>query len=323
MKLIFNKPFTKAVCPVNKQHVCYVDTQQQRIICFSCGINIPLKTYLSFYNIFIDKPQTGFHAEVLQVLNEAKKIYQQQLLKRKDVIMYLLQRGLREETIVRWGIGYAPDGDIIYSTLKKYFSSDVLVKSSLCYMDNKFEIHDALKNRIVFPIFNQNNEIVSFSGRIYQRKSMSKFKNLRNSCVYKRNQHLYGEHLLNTFPNEKIFIVEGFWDTIILNQEGYPCVGVFGCSLSLEQYVKIKNFNEKYLVFDGDKPGQEAMLKIVKQYKDFSFKLVSLPENTDPDELLIQGEELFDKCIQEGQDIYQILLNMNSQERVNFIKEII
>lgn len=283
MQLVFKNKYEKAVCPINVKHPCIIDTEEQKIYCFICGFAIPLEEYLLINGIELHQ-ETEEERTIKQILKEANEIYRSHLQKCDDVISYLYHRGVTKQSIETFQLGYAPR-DIISKTLSKKYPVYLLVESGLCYLDNTLTLHDSLSNRITIPIINYKNEIVAFSGRCLKKgKGIVKYKNTRNTKVFKKSHVLFGENLIDK-NKERIYIVEGYMDVIILQQEGYNAVSPMGIALSLVQYSKIKNFPKKYILFDGDSAGYNASQKLKQQFPDLT--ILSLPEGMDPDEFVL------------------------------------
>ncbi len=240
--------------------------------------------------------QISTEAKLLtNILCKSNTLFKELLEKKKIAYSYLKQRGITDEALKIFNIGYAPD----HKNLLKYLeleglSFDEIKKTDLLIKNNKGEFFGRFSNRITFPIYNFSNDIVGFGARTIQ-DSKIKYINSQESLVFKKSQLLYGlkENSEHIRSEKEIFLVEGYMDVIKLYCSGIKnAVSTLGTTLSEMQLKKMWNFSDiPYVCFDGDNAGQIASKKIAEKVLKFllpgkSLKFVLIPGNLDPDSFL-------------------------------------
>ncbi len=229
------------------------------------------------------------------ILNKSNILFKELLKQKTIAYKYIKERGVTDEVLKIFDIGYAPD----HKNLLKYlesegFSFDEIKKTDLLIKNNKGEFFGRFSNRITFPIYNFSNDIVGFGARTIQDAKI-KYINSQESLVFKKSQLLYGlkENLAHIRSEKEIFLVEGYMDVIKLYCSGIKnAVSTLGTTLSEMQLKKMWNFSDTpYVCFDGDDAGQSASKKIAEKVMKFllpgkSLKFVLIPENLDPDSFL-------------------------------------
>ena len=229
------------------------------------------------------------------ILNKSNILFKELLKQKTIAYKYIKERGVTDEVLKIFDIGYAPD----HKNLLKYlesegFSFDEIKKTDLLIKNNKGEFFGRFSNRITFPIYNFSNDIVGFGARTIQDAKI-KYINSQESLVFKKSQLLYGlkENVAHIRSEKEIFLVEGYMDVIKLYCSGIKnAVSTLGTTLSEMQLKKMWNFSDTpYVCFDGDDAGQSASKKIAEKVMKFllpgkSLKFVLIPENLDPDSFL-------------------------------------
>ena len=229
------------------------------------------------------------------ILCKSNTLFKELLKKKTIAYNYLKKRGITDEALNIFNVGFAPD----HKNLLKYLESeglsfDEIKKTDLLIKNNKGEFFGRFSNRITFPIYNFSNDIVGFGARTIQ-DSKIKYINSQESLVFKKSQLLYGlkENLEHIRSEKEIFLVEGYMDVIKLYCSGIKnVVSTLGTTLSEMQLKKMWNFSDiPYVCFDGDDAGQIASKKIAEKVLKFllpgkSLKFILIPENLDPDSFL-------------------------------------
>lgn len=199
----------------------------------------------------------------------------------KNIREYLYKRNLTDEIIKKFGIGYAIDNDhllIDWLTNKdecfgsslskdKYFNTQELFDAGLISENNKSGFIPFLINRITFPIYNENNQLVAFSGRDWTNKGKSKYSNTRETEIFNKGNILYNLNNIKKINNLKeLIIVEGFMDCIAYYKAGYEnCVATMGTAMTEKTLVLLYSLGELddiILSFDNDLAGQQACASI-------------------------------------------------------------
>lgn len=255
------------------------------------------------YNIEIEETQTSQenilerqHLDSLFIITEfAKEYYADQLLntpKGKSIgLSYFKERGFREETIKKFGLGFAPDKKDIFTltAVQKGFNIDLLRKLAFT---TKYS-SDFFRNRVMFPIHNLGGKVIGFGGRTLQKdKKIPKYVNSPETEIYNKSKVLYGAfHAKKGIrQQDECIMVEGYTDVISLNQAGIEnVVSSSGTSLTVGQIRMVKRYTPNIkIIYDGDPAGIKAALRgldlILEQ--DMNVKVVLLPEGEDPDSYL-------------------------------------
>lgn len=229
----------------------------------------------------------------------------------KDALAYLKNRGLKKETIEFFDIGLAPNQkDALYQTLiqKSFLTSDCI---DLGLIKEDQTVYDMFRNRIMFPLHNEEGDIIGFSGRVYEASNdnLAKYMNSPQSQVFEKSDVLYNLNRIKPFVKEKnrLVIFEGFMDVISAYQAGVKeGVAVMGTALTEKHIQKLKKYtNQIILCFDGDQAGQDATKKFIMDLNraKFEVKVALLEEKLDPDDTIKQyGAAHFKKLIDEAVD---------------------
>ena len=234
----------------------------------------------------------------------------------KLVQSYLLGRGLSQESIKEWRIGYAPDTwqGLTDFLINKGYSPEKIEKTGLIIKKESGDYFDRFRQRILFPIFDFNSRIIGFSGRIFDvegqpQKQEAKYINSPSTILYNKSKALYGfnKAKLDIRKKDSCIIVEGQFDVIMLSQAGFKnVISVSGTALTVDHLRIIKRYTKNiYLCFDTDMAGESATKKSAEMAiaEDFNIKVVILPEGTDPADILQKPtgksdfEEYLDKSI--------------------------
>lgn len=216
----------------------------------------------------------------------------------KKVLEYLYKRGLNDETIKEFRIGFAPDEyDGLYPLLvKKGISREVMLKSGFVSTKNVVtdKVFDKFRARLMFPIFNYFGKICGFGGRALKKDQMPKYLNSPENPIYNKSKVLYGlSHAKGAIKEEgKVVLVEGYFDVILPWQSGVKnVVATSGTALTVDQ-VKLLSRLTKNAVscFDMDNAGFEATVRgyTVMQEQDMLMKTMVLSDGKDPAEFLKQ-----------------------------------
>jgi DNA primase len=262
------------------------------------GIDLPTRN-LSPY----EKKKLTERETILNLNGEAMDFYRHCLKtgeNGKRAVTYLLKRGLTRQTIDRFKLGYAPDGwDHLLRRLKSRKQSiEMALSAGLIIPRKKGSGHyDRFRNRIVFPIFNGQNQIVGFGGRVMD-DGLPKYLNSPETPVYHKSRSLYGLNWARQRSREKqaIFIVEGYFDLIAMHQFGIEnTVATLGTSLTADHVQLLKGCvgegGHAVLVYDSDQAGIKAARRSVDVFQKglLDSRILVLPEGHDPDSFLMDN----------------------------------
>ncbi|MEL7425313.1 MAG: DNA primase [Bacteroidota bacterium] len=308
------------LCPFHNEKTPSFNVNPARNIykCFGCGrggdpVNFLMEhQQLSFpealrwiankYGIEIEEVELSDEQRAEQQLAEsifianqyAMEYYQEQLLdtdRGKSVgLSYFKKRGFREETIRKFGLGYAPFGRDTFTKAAQLagHSKGILEKAGLIKNDRDF-----FRDRVMFTIRNLSGKVVGFGGRILQKDAKApKYINTSETEVYNKSRILFGAfHAKQSIRREdECIITEGYTDVISLHQAGIEnVVASSGTSLTVDQIRLIKRYTPNVKVlFDGDNAGIRAALRGIDLLleQDLNVKIVLLPDGEDPDSYL-------------------------------------
>ncbi len=288
-----------------------------------------LKWLADFYNIKI--PESADQEEELKklsrkeslyvLMNFAVKFYRQKLHENKFALEYLKNRGLSEETLNKFKVGYAPkekDAFVKHAQFHKY-GRDLLLDSGLAVVreDDPLKIRDKFSHRVMFPMRNQSGKVVSFSGRtLYNSDNVPKYMNTANTLLFNKSQELYGfyQNKENIRRDKIAYLVEGHVDVLALYEAGFKyAVATSGTAFTELHANKLRRFVDTiYIMYDSDTAGQNATLKaMATAFKSgiYDIKIVMFPEGEDPASVFLKyGKEGLQNLINNPLEITDFLL---------------
>ncbi len=330
------------VCPFHDDHSpsMSVSPDKQIFTCFSCGATGNVFTFVADYEHigFYDAvrllgSKVGYnlgnsisknnnkYADYYDIYNLSCKFYQNNLNTSlgKNAREYLEKRKIDNDTIKKFKIGLAlPKVSLTDYLLAKKYSLKNLNDMGLSN-DNGM---DLFVNRIIFPLYDLEGNIVAFSGRIYNTKDSSKYINTKETVLFKKGTILYNYHNAKEQlkKNEAIIVMEGFMDVIRANTVGITnCVATMGTALTKQNANLLKKMaNNIILCFDGDKAGEEATTSAINVFKEIDVvpKVVRLPEDLDPDEYILKyGEDSFKSKIDNPDNAVEFLMRLHKSDK--------
>jgi DNA primase len=295
-------------------------------------------------------PAFKFTKENIEVENKRKKYdeiltialqhYQKNFSENDSVKKYAHGRGLTQEILSTFKIGYSGEYGLNVSMFSG-FNQKELIESGVFFHDEKNnKLIDRFKNRLIFPIFDYNNKVIGFGGRALSQNYLAKYINSPETEFFKKGFNLYN---LNNAKNENkqsgnVFVVEGYMDAISLYQAGFKnVVATLGTAMT-ESHLNLvwRYFNDPVVCFDGDRSGQNAAHKISEKLiaymkPNYSLSFLILPNGFDPDSFVRKNgrnnfESLLDQKIDIGNFIFennlQDLQSEQPEERAGFEKKI-
>ena len=243
--------------------------------------------------------------ESMFIVNDfANKWFQEQLWdtpEGKAVAMsYLRQRGLREDIIRRFQIGYSPEKAMLWDVAKKKgFQEKYLINDSenppylgtgVCGKSENGKLYDRFRGRVMFPFLSVSGKVVGFSGRLMVKNDkVGKYVNSPTSLIYEKHNELFGLYQAKQAisKNNSCYLVEGQMDVIQLVQSGIEnVVASGGTALTTNQIRLLHRFTEHItLLYDGDKAGIKAALRGIDMMLEegLNVRIILLPEGEDPD----------------------------------------
>ena len=263
----------------------------------------------------------------------------------KNILEYLKNRGLNDELIKKFGIGYAVNNRfqmIDWLTNKDQFFGNNLPANKVFNLQELFDAGIAtesnnnhpiafLIDRITFPIYDENNNLVGFSGRDWTGKQESKYSNTKETKIFKKGEVLYNFNHVKTTNKDFVIICEGFMDAIAYTQAGYDNVlATMGTAVTTRHISLLQTLeNMKYIIlsFDNDQAGSDANISIGKQLFENGLNVSVVTyqnyKEKDVDEILrTHGKAAVDDLIKNRMDfltykiIYDLPLNMSNDEKI-------
>lgn len=207
-------------------------------------------------------------------------------------LSYFKERGFRDETILKFGLGYSLEQRDAYTrqAQKDGYKLEFLVKTGLTIHSEGHSPFDRFSGRVMFPIHNLTGKVIAFGGRIMTNdKKMAKYLNSPESEIYHKSNVLYGIYHAkqSIIQQNKCILVEGYTDVISMHQAGIEnVVASSGTSLTVEQIRLIKRFtNNVTILYDGDPAGIKASLRGIDLILEegMNVRVILLPQPEDPD----------------------------------------
>ena len=210
---------------------------------------------------------------------------------------YLAGRGLSEETLREFRVGYAPSAwdKVLVGAQRDGFSPDELVAAGLAQRNRQGNVYDRFRARIMFPLADARGRVLGFGARAVREDQRPKYLNTSENDVYHKGRQLFGIHNARAVAarSGRVVVVEGYTDVLALHQAGVKeVVASMGTAITDEQLAELRRVAPTvYLALDADRAGQEAMLRAAHaaRAREIELLVVSLPDGVDPAEL-VQSE---------------------------------
>lgn len=274
-----------------------------------------------------------------EIMKSAHEYFCEQIFKNigRDALEYLVGRGITPELIKRFGLGYAPNkkNELTEFLLGKGYELGKLIDLGLT-KENEMGTYDSFRNRVVFPIFSLENQVIAFGGRTLESgKDIAKYINSPDTPIFKKGNILYGLGEKNSVIKKKNYsiLMEGYMDVLMAAIYGFDVtLAPLGTALTEEQGKLLKRFTSNVILsFDADAAGQKATEKAIMILKKtgFSIRVIELKEAKDPDEYIRKnGKDAFVGLIRNSIESFDFLFNYYLKEfdltnvfsKQNFIK---
>lgn len=340
----------KGLCPFHSEKTpsFVVSPDKQIFHCFGCGVGGNIINFvmryenLSFpeslkllakkagidlrgYKLGSDE---GIRERLIEIHKEASRLFAEGLRKSRLASTYLMDRGIEDETIRVFSLGYAPrQWHFLYNCLKGQGYSDPLILQSGLATSGERGIYDTFRDRIMFPISDIHGNVIAFGGRVMD-ESQPKYLNSPDTPLFKKGETLYGLNLAREWirKNGYAIIVEGYFDVIACHQHGFNnTVAPLGTALTAGHLQKLKRFSKRaVLVFDGDEAGRSAARRSIPMLleHEFSASILLLPGEDDPDTLLRRkGRDSFAHMLLKAESPMKFILRVSKKDKVETIHE--
>ena len=205
---------------------------------------------------------------------------------------YFRHRGLRDETIKKFCLGYSLEKRDSFSAkaIKAGYNPELITKTGVCYSTDDGRLIDRFWGRVIFPVHTLSGKVVAFGGRVLQNNpKAAKYVNSPESEIYHKSDHLYGLYFSKQaiVQKDRCILVEGYLDVISMHQAGIQnVVASSGTSLTTGQIKLIHRFtNNITLLYDGDNAGIKASIRGIDMLLEegMNINVVLLPNGEDPD----------------------------------------
>lgn len=255
------------------------------------------------------------------IMEEATKFFENHLV--GEALSYLKQRGLLEETMHEFRLGYVSDEwrSLLNHLSSKGFREADIEKAGLIIKKDNGDYYDRFRGRIIFPIFNQSGKVIAFGGRVYPEKAGqpvggAKYINSPETSFYQKSKILYGFHKskIEILRNESCVVVEGYMDFLSVYQLGTKnVVAVSGTALTGEQLKILRRHCEKIIAaFDMDEAGESAARRGIELAlkEGFEVKILQFGDGLkDPADVLQKDKSLWLKYLQNTRHIVQFYID--------------
>lgn len=351
------------LCPFHNEKTpsFHVNPARQMYKCFGCGVGGNVLTFVMEYENLtfpeamemlaeeagIDLPkqemtaqqkqQEGLRQTLLEINKKAARYYFALLKSPRGKIGYdyLTGRGLTDETILHFGLGYAGQGGgELYRYMKKEgYSDQVLKETGLFKMDER-GAYDKFWNRVMFPIMDANNRVIGFGGRV-MGDAKPKYLNSPETRIFDKSRNLFGLNYAKRGKRSNMILCEGYMDVIALHQAGFTnAVASLGTAFTEQQANLIRRYTDEVLLtYDSDGAGVKAAMRAIPMLRraGITGKVIHMEPYKDPDEFIKNlGADEFEKRIEEAQNSFFFEIEVTKrnysmsdpEQKTKFIHEI-
>ncbi len=281
------------------------------------GLEIPRENKAQFHG-----KQIGYQTKrnLYELMQEIAQFYQQQLTLHIPAQSYLQQRGVSSEIIERFQIGFVPNtfDSILQHFAKTKDDQQKLFDLGMLSRNDRGDIYDRFRHRIMFPIRDRRGRTIAFGGRVLN-DDKPKYLNSPESATYHKGNELYGlfEALQCNESPEMLLVVEGYMDVVALAQFGIDyAVASLGTATTAEQIQLLFRSTEQAICcYDGDRAGREAAWRAFENALPYledgrQLKFIFLPDGEDPDSFIRQyGKTGFEDYIKKAQSLSEFLFS--------------
>lgn len=344
------------LCPFHNEKTpsFNVYTENGSFYCFGCGVGGDVITFImKMENLdYIDAvkflaqragmnmPENDFddsmsnlRKRIYEANRAAARFYYDSLYSpagRKG-LEYFRGRALSENTIRRFGLGYADDNRFsLCNHLNKLgFKNSEIVAANLAFQSkNGRGIYDRFNDRVMFPIIDLRGNVIAFGGRIMTDQK-PKYLNTSDTPVFKKSANLFSLNNAKNTGERTLILCEGYMDVIAVNQAGFRnAVATLGTALTEEQALLMKRYADEVIIcYDSDEAGQKATARAIQLLRNagLSIKVITVPSGKDPDEFIRskgdKGYDAFKNLLESGGNDVEYRLNKLKNSYVLTIPE--
>lgn len=331
----------RGLCPFHSEKTpsFTVSPSKQIFHCFGCGVGGDVFTFLEKYENMTfqealeflarragieikkykkDSASTARRQIMLEIHRRALEFFNKSLNENKQALSYLKDRGISEQAIKHFSLGYAPQSwDALTRYLEsKGYSTEQIMSSGLVSRGQK-GMYDTFRNRIIFPIFDLKGEVVAFGGRSIDG-SEPKYLNSPETLIFNKSRVLYGlSHAKDAIRGKGyILLMEGYMDVITSHMNGFQnAIAPLGTAFTQDHARLIRRFTERVIIsFDSDEAGVKAAKRsaIILLQEGLKVDILLIPRSEDPDSYLRnRGKEAFGDLIDRSVSILEFILSQS------------
>lgn len=327
-----------ACCPFHNEDTpsFSVSPDNQMFHCFGCGVSGNVYTFLMKYENYsfpeavkvlaqrcgVKLPEVEYTEEQKKLVNRKQRLldlnreaarffyYQLRSPRGKVGMEYLKKRELSEETMKKFGLGFADMGgqELIRYLRSKGFEDDLIHEAGLAVMSEKRGLVSQFWNRVMFPIQDIGGKVIGFGGRV-MGDGEPKYLNSPETPVFDKRRNLFGLNFARAARTGNLILCEGYMDVISLHQAGFTqAVASLGTAFTPEQARLIKRYTDKVLLaYDSDGAGVKAAIRGIGILREAGLtgKIIHMEPYKDPDEFIKNlGSEEFQKRIDEAENSF-------------------
>ena len=292
-------PFCKAAT-----ETLSVNHKENTFFCYACGAF----GASSEFSARVGKGQPLLPGQknpvMLQIYEDAASYYFEKLMNDSNPgLSYFFDRGLTKRDFEVFGLGFSPDTfSGLYKTMIRKYSHEELLQSGLFKISKKGYPYDLFRNRVMFPIMDENGDVIAFGGRVLDEDSNPKYMNSPETKIFSKRKYLYGFPYGDAVRREELLICEGYMDLIAVQKAGFSdSAAVLGTSLTEEHARLIRSYYRKVcLVLDSDAAGIHAAKRTIKLLNEagLTVSVTDLRPAKDPDEFIRKmSKESFQKRV--------------------------
>ncbi len=336
------------LCPFHNEKTpsFSVTPSKQMYYCFGCGAGGNVFNFVMEYENYsfgealshladragVQLPRIEYSSEarekakqretLLEINRQAAQYFYYQLRRESGQIgyRYLTDRGLSDETIRKFGLGYSDKfSDDLYKFLKgKGYGDDQLRDSGLFNVDERHGMYDKFWNRVIFPIMDVNNRVIGFGGRV-MGEGKPKYLNSPETKIFDKSRNLYGLNVARTSRKPYLILCEGYMDVISMHQAGFTnAVASLGTSLTSGHASLLKRYTQEVLLlYDSDEAGVKAALRAIPILREagINSRVVDLKPHKDPDEFIkTEGAEAFQQRLDQAKDSFMFRVSVSEKD---------
>jgi len=351
----------KAKCPFHNEKTpsFFISPTRQSFYCFGCGEKGDIFSFVEKFEgldfkgaletlanragielkNFKKEERTEEKDVLFEIMEEATKFYETELKGNKKILEYLRKRGSSSSSILKWRLGFAPDGwrNIHDYLIQKNFLKENMLEAGLIKKippstsSGQAKFYDTFRNRIMFPISDNAGRVIAFSGRAMREDNKTpKYLNSPETKLFYKSEVLYGFNIAKNYIRKLDYavLVEGQMDLLMSHQAGVlNTVASSGTALTELHLKKIQKLSNRVIMaYDSDSSGEKASRRAAELalFLGMEAKIASLPKGEDPASVAKENPEKWKEALRQSEHFIDFVLNKaikESQSR-NLAKEI-